>query len=298
MVAAALAALALSASAASTETSWSLATTKEMARIEEAASVSPAARRLFAATRDVPRREARGTGYPDAIATRRGASPAVVLDSTRSRETTESEALVEYVLALARAELAFPLPVVEAEQAAWTRTLMVLVEVGAEDPKGFGARLAAAAKAEAARSAALERSRLPAGSPWEPTETPALRLPDSALARAGLLLHYAETDPDRLWWTIESGAPWPAGSARLAELEDLFALRAKEIAALKAPPEGPYAVLGGKRYRGPLVAAAWRLRGAGEVERLRESLDGYDVRGLAALKTAANRFRRATGTKP
>ena len=289
--------LATPALAASVETSLSVATARELARVEATASASPAARRLLAATRLVPRREVRGSGYPDAIAARPGAAPAVVVDSTRAKETTEEEALVELTLSLARAELAFPLPVVEAEQAAWQRVLLVCVELGAEDPRGFGARLAAAAKAQSGREAALERTRRETTTPWEPSEIPALRLPDSALARAGLLLHLAETDPERFYWTVENGAPWPAGSARLFELEDLYAMHAKELAAMKAPPEGPYALLGGRRYPAALVAAAWRLRGTGEVERLRESLESYDTVGRAALKTAINRWRRATGTR-
>ena len=109
----------------------------------------------------------------------------------------------------------------------------------------------------------------------------------------GLLLHLFERDPQRFYWAIEAGTSWPRGSARLAELEDLYTLRAKEIAALKAPPSGPYATLGGRRYPAPLVHTAYRLRGTGEVERLREALEAYDSVGLAAVRVAINRWRRS-----
>ncbi len=292
-----LLALALSASAATPETAPSPATARELARLEASASSSAAARRLFAATQKVPRRETRGSGYFDAIAAKPGAKPEIVLDASRLGSTTEVEAEIMLILALARADLAFPLPVVEAEQAAWQRTLLFCVERGAADPKVFGARLAAAVREQGKRAESLESSVLPARSPWAPSEIPALRLPDSALARAGLLLALAEKDPQRFYWAVEAGAPWPAGSARLSELEDLYALRSKELAEMKAPPAGPYATLGGRRYQSDLVAAAWRLRGTGELERLRESLESYDTTGLAALRVAINRWRREVGMK-
>lgn len=255
---------------------------------------SPTARRLFTATRRVPRRELRGSELADAIGVRGGAAPEIVLDAARLPETTETDAEILLVLNAARAELAFPIPVVEAEQAAWQKTLVFCVERGAEDPVGFGAALARAAREQGARSDSLERSALPSSTPWELAETPALKLPAAPLARAGLLLHLLDKNPQRFYWAVEAGTPWPRGSARLSELEDLFALRAKELAALKTAPEGPYAVLGGRRYPASLARAAFRMRGTGEVERLRESLENYDGVGLASARVAINRWRRAT----
>lgn len=285
--------LALSAAARSPDTVPSRETEKELARLEARAWASPAARRLLAATRHVPRREVRGSGLRDPIGVRGGAAPEIVFDALRLPATSEDDAELLLILNSARALLAFPLPVVEAEQAAWQKALLFAVERGAEDPAGFGARLLKAARDGAARSDALLRSTVPPRTPWEPAETSALRLPDGALARAGLLLHLLESDPQRFYWTIEAGTPWPRGAVRLAELEDLYALRAREIAALKSPPEGPYAALGGRRYPAPLVHAAFMLRGTGEVERLRESLEAYDSVGLASAGVAINRWRRA-----
>ncbi|MEQ1918402.1 MAG: hypothetical protein ABL955_04325, partial [Elusimicrobiota bacterium] len=115
------------------------------------------------------------------------------------------------------------------------------------------------------------------------------------LERAGRLLHLFERDPQRFYWAIEAGTAWPRGSARLADIEDLYALRSKEIAALRIPPEGPYATLGGRRYPAPQVRVAFLLRGTGEVERLREALEAYDGVGLASVRVAINRWRRAVG---
>ncbi|MCR4295723.1 MAG: hypothetical protein NUW21_09335, partial [Elusimicrobia bacterium] len=184
--------LVLPAAARSPDTAPSAKLAAELARLEALASSSPAARRLFAATRRVPRREVRGSGLPDPIGLRGGARPEIVLDALRLADTTENDAELLLILNSARALLAFPIPVVEAEQAAWQKTLLFAVERGAEDPAAFGARLAKAAREAGARSDALERSALPPRSAWEPSVTPVLRLPECALARAGLLLHLFE----------------------------------------------------------------------------------------------------------
>ena len=284
--------MALPCAALSPDTVPSAKIARELSRIEASASSSLVARRLFAATRHVPRREVRGSGLPDAIGVRGGVKPEFVFDAARLPEISETDAELLLVLNAARASFAFFIPTVEAEQAAWQTALLFCVERGVEDPGGFGKLLAAAVLEQGARSDAWERSFLPPRTPWELAETPVLKLPDGALARAGLLLYLFERDPQRFYWTFEMGTAWPRGSAHLAELEDLYALRANEIAALKVPPEGPYAMLGGRRYPAPLVRSAYLLRGTGEVERLRQTLESYDSVGLAALRVAVNRWRR------
>ena len=285
--------LVLPCAALSPESAPSDKTAKELARLEALASASPVARRLFAAARRVPRREVRGSGLPDAIGVRGGAKPEIVFDALRLPELGETDAELLLVLNTARALLAFPIPIVEAEQCAWQTTLRFAAERGAEDPGGFGARLSQAEREGGVRSDALDRSALPPRTPWEPAETPVLLLPGSPLARAGMLLHLFGLDSQRFYWAVEAGTAWPRGSARLAEIEDLFALRAKDLALMRAAPEGPYATLGGRRYPGPLVRAAFLLRGTGEVERLRESLEAYDGVGLVPTRVAINRWRRS-----
>jgi hypothetical protein len=239
--------------------------------------------------------QARESGLPDAISALPGADPAIVFDPARLPDLGDGDAEVLFVLALARAELAFPLPVVEAEQAAWQKVLVFCAERGAEDPSGFGKLLARAAREQGQRYAELKKSMIPVRAPWSATEIPVLALPERALDRAGLLIFLFERDPQEFYWAVEAGAPWPSDSARLGELEDLFALRSGEIAALLAPPQGPYAALGAHRYRGALVRAAYQLLGTGEVERLRESLEAYDSVGLLSVVPAINRWRRAVG---
>lgn len=294
--AALLLSLAFPAAAVSQETGLSTETEKEFARVEASASASPTARRLLAATRRVPRRQTRHSGLRDAIGTRGGENPELVFDAARLPRVTEIEAEILLMLNLARAELAFPLPIVEAEQAAWQKALRFAVERGAEDP-GFGRLLAAKVREQGARAEARRRSALPPKTPWEPSETAVVAMPDDFLDRVGLLLHELERDPKLFYRAVEVGTPWPRGTERLVELEDLFALRSREIAALNRAPEGPYAELGGRRYPASLVRAAFLLRGSGRVEALRESLEAYDTLGLAAVRVAINRWRRAVPAK-
>lgn len=282
----------LAAAGMAEERGLSKATRAEFERLGASLRRSATFRRLEAATRHVPRREVRGSGLPGAVDARGGDAPTLVFDQARLPALTEAEAEVELALALARAELAFPLPVVEAEQAAWQTALRAAVELAAEDA-AFSRALDRAYQDAGPVLAAVERAHRAGAGPWELAEEPSVRLPGSALARAGLFLRLFERDPARFHKAVEDGTPWPPGAARLAELEDLFALRGRELAALKAPPSGPYARLGGRRYPAPLVRAAFRLRGTGELERLRETLAAYDAAGLLELREAFNRWRRS-----
>ena len=153
-----LALLAFPCAARSPEAALSAKVAKEFARLEALASVSPVARRLFAATRHVPRREVRGAEQLDAIGVRGGTKPEIVFDALRLPRTGEADAELLLVLNSARASLAFPIPIVEAEQNAWQKTLQFAAERGAEDPAVFGAFLVKAVRDAGARSDALDRS--------------------------------------------------------------------------------------------------------------------------------------------
>lgn len=231
-----------------------------------AAALAPSltARRLLAADADVPRREARASGLPLAVDERGGASPEIVFDPERLPGLPPGEAEAEYALALARAAIAAPVPLVEAEQAARQWTAQVLVETAAED----------AAFSKALRAVELR--------PY-----PAFVV----LIRSAAFIERFERDPNEAYWSVESGLPPEA--ARLTDLEDLFALRAAEIRALPQPPAGPYGELANRRYLGTLVRAAYRLRAPGELERLREALGAYDTVGVAPLDAAIRRWRKS-----
>ncbi|MDX6768861.1 MAG: hypothetical protein SF051_04965 [Elusimicrobiota bacterium] len=263
-------------------------------RVERASEVlrlSAAYRRLEASVAHLPRRETRASGLPGAVDATGADAPVLLFDAARWRALPEREAQAQLAVALARAELAFPLPVVEAEQAAWQTALRVLVEAAAED-EALSRALDAAYRAAPPLVAEAMTKHRPGAAPWELGEVPPLRLPAAYLARAGLYLSLFEKDPARFHKAVEDGTPWPAGAVRLAELEDLFALRARDIAALKSPPTGAYAELGGRRYPVALVRAAFRVRGTGEVERLRESLAAFETSGAGELRDSFARWRR------
>ncbi|MBI3566259.1 MAG: hypothetical protein HY079_13770, partial [Elusimicrobia bacterium] len=103
-------------------------------RLEARLSVSAAARRLLLAVEAVPRRETRESGLPLAVDERGGAKPEIVADLLRLDDLPPGEAEAEYARALARAAIAAPLPLIEAEQACRQWTAQVLVEAAAEDP--------------------------------------------------------------------------------------------------------------------------------------------------------------------
>lgn len=243
----------------------------ETARLGQSLRRSATYRRLDSSTRHLPRREVDGSGLPGAVDVRGGDAPTLLFDVKRFLALPDAQAVVAWTHALARAELAFPIPVVEAEQAAWQTALRAIVELAVEDEEFSRALERAYREADPARAAA----------------------PASPLERAGLYLRLFELDPARFHKTVEDAAARAPGAARLTELEDLFALRGRELAALKAAPAGPYARLGGRRYPGELVRSAWRVRGTGEVERLREALAAFDTVGASELAEAFARWRRA-----
>lgn len=239
-------------------------------RLEAALSASPAARRLLLAAGDAPRREAHASGLPLAVDERGGERPEIVVDLARLDGLPPAEAEAEYALALSRAAIAAPVPLVEAEQACRLWTAQVLVELAASDP-------------------ALSRALTEAG------RKPSRSAP--ALQDAARFLDRFERDPLQAYWLVESGGGLPRAASRLTDLEDLFALHGAELRALKAAPQGPYLVLSGRRYPAALAAAAYRLRAPGELARLRESLGAYDTVGAAALSEALTRWRRGAAAR-
>ena len=234
-------------------------------RIEALLSTSESARRLLTAAEGVPRREVHAAGLPGAVTVRGGARPEIVLDLVKAAELPETEFLAQYALALARAAVAAPVPLVEAEQAAWQWAAQVLVERAAEDPE---------------LSALLARAQRKA-EPGHPV-----------LSRAAAYLTLFERDPEAFYWAVESGAGLPREAVRLTDLEDLFALRGREIAALPREPSGLYVELDRRRYPAALGRAAFRLRSGGELVRLREALGAYDTVGIPSLRAALTRWRR------
>ncbi|OGS38265.1 MAG: hypothetical protein A2506_02415 [Elusimicrobia bacterium RIFOXYD12_FULL_66_9] len=234
-------------------------------RLEASLSESEFARRLLVATESVPRHEVHAAGLPRAVDVRGGGRPEIVLDLVKVEELPAAELTAQYALALARAAVAAPVPLVEAEQAAWQWTAQILVERAAEDP---------------ALSAVLARAQL----------RPEKDAP--VLSRAAAYLALFERDPRAFYWAVESGGGFPREAVRLTDLEDLVALRGREIAALERAPQGVYGELGNRRYPVSLVRAAFALRSGGQLVRLREALGAYDTAGIPSLRAALTRWRR------
>lgn len=238
----------------------------DVTRLEARLSAAAAGRRLLLAAGDAPRREARKSGLPLAVDERGGPKPEIVLDLDRLGELPPGEPEAEYALALCRASIAAPLPLVDVEQACLLRTAEILVQL---------------APADIALSQALKAVE----------EKPAPAAP--ALGRAGAFLAQFELGPERAYWLVESGA-LPREAVRLTDVEDLFTLHAADLRALKSPPDDPYGVLAGRRYPARLVRAAYQLRAPGELERLREALGSFDVVGAESLRLSLLAWRRSS----
>jgi hypothetical protein len=248
---------------------WGAEGSSVVTRLEVVLAPSMTARRLFAAAADVERREAHASGLRFAVDERGGDAPEIVVDLERIGDLPPGEAVAEYARALSLAEIASPVPLIEAEQASRQWTAQVLLEAVAEDPS-LSKELQAAERAPAS------------GAP--------------VLARAAAFIGRFEREPQSAWRSVESDGGAPREAVRLTDLEDLFALHAAAVRALKAPPEGEYGTLDYRRYPGARVRAAYRLRSPGAVARLREALGAYDTVGVEPLKRAIFLWRRALQT--
>jgi hypothetical protein len=245
---------------------WGAEEPSIVTRLEAALSASVTARRLLVADAEVPRREAHASGLPLAVDERGGEAPEIVVDLERVGDLPPGEAEAEYARALARAAIAAPVPLIEAEQASRQWTAQIILE---------------AAVSDAVLSKALSAAE----------SAPSARAP--ALSRAAAFVVRFEREPGSAWRSVESGGGVPGDASSLTELEDLFALHAADIRALKEPPSEEYASFGVRRYPGALVRAAYRLRAPGALERLREALGAYDSVGVESLKNAIFRWRRS-----
>ena len=244
---------------------WGARESPAAARLEAALSPSAAARRLLVADAGVPRREAHASGLPFAVDERGGGAPEIVVDLERAGGLPPGEAEAEYARALALAEIAAPVPLIEAEQASRQWTAQILLE---------------AAESDAALSKALRGAEA----------APSSRAP--VLGRAAAFIVRFEAEPGSAWRSVEAGG-LPRGAVSLTALEDLFALHAAEVRALRTPPAEEYVSFGGRRYPAALVRAAFLLRAPGALQRLREALGAYDSVGVEPMKIAIFRWRRA-----
>jgi hypothetical protein len=247
---------------------WGAALPPEAAFLEDSVSPSAAARRLLAADADVARTEAHASGLPLAVDERGGDAPEIVVDLARLRRLPPHEAEAEYARALALAAIAAPTPLVETEQAARQWTAQVLLEAAAEN-------------AELSRALHAAETKPARGAP--------------VFDLAAVFLAEFERDPREAYWSVEEGLP--RESVRLTDLEDLLALRAADVRALKEPPDRAYASFGGRRYPAALVRAAFRLRAPGALERLREALSSYDTVGVEPLQNEIFRWHRSFQAK-
>ncbi|MBI3553915.1 MAG: hypothetical protein HY077_15575 [Elusimicrobia bacterium] len=244
------------------------AAAKEIKRLEADMAKTLTGRRLLAETDGVERRGAvAGLLGTDAVRCLRGPKPVLVYDLGRLSSTREWEFELAYARALAKAALAIPLDLPEADMAAAQEELSFALDKAKLDPT-FSSKLHQQANAMRAK---LESTlRLEAEAPYPPPT------PFEELARAAFHLALFERGPDEFYWAVERGLPESPERVRLTDLEDFSARYGPTFAAEEPADRIPYVRVGGRRYPKALWTAARSLVESGGLKRIQESLAGFE----------------------
>lgn len=248
----------------------------EIARLESAAKRSETFRRLLAETDGVPRRVA-GLLPPAFVEYERPPRDRLVFDPGRLREATEWEFQLGVSRELARAAMGLPIPVLEAELAAYIRELRFALELAAADGAFSRAWVERARKHKAQadglrRLETWARSRVPGLAPDAAT-----RAPDKELDRVALMAALLASGPDRFYAGAERALALPDDVVRLAELEDFLALHGERLRGLTVKPDEAYVLVDGRRYPAAVVRAAQIVVPVGGAERVKEAVGLLDA---------------------
>jgi hypothetical protein len=229
---------------------------KEIARLEEPAKRSLLFRRLLAETDGLPRRVS-VLPPPAFVEYERPPLDRLSFAPAALKKAGEWAFQVAEARELARASMALPTPILEAELAAYQKELAFALEMAAVDP-GFSK-----AWNERAR-----RSR--------PDADPG-RAPVDELERLAFFAALLAESPDRFYVVGERALSLPPDTVRLTELEDFLKLHASELAGLSPKPGEPYVRVGGRRYAAAVVKAAALVLPIGGAGRVREALGPADL---------------------
>ena len=227
---------------------------KEFVRLEEPAKRSATFRRLLAETDGLPRR-ADVLVAPAFIEYQRPPLDRLAFDARRLKGVDAWAFQVAEARELARASMALPAPILEAELAAYQKELAFALELAAVDAgfsKAWNAR---------ARKAKLDA----------PREHPAAA-PADELDRLAFFAALLADGPERFYVGAERSLPLSAETVRLTELEDFLKLHAAELDGPAPRPDEPYVQVGGRRYPAAVVRAARLVAPIGGAGRVREAL--------------------------
>ncbi len=241
--------LALAASAAAPpQLELSLAAKAQIARLEASASRSATFRRLLAETRKVPRKAGRLDGT-ELVRYEPPPSDRLIFDEAALKTADEWEFQLAEARQLARASMALPGEIREAELAAVQQQLHVLLELVAGQP-GMANRVALLA---------------------EDTDPP-----PGVLGRVAFAAALLSSDPEDFYAEAGRCVPGLDEAVRLPDLEDFLALHGAALASLDPVADQAYVRVEGRRYPAALVAAARALRPLGGAARVREAIGARD----------------------
>ena len=278
LIAAALAAWALSAAAAPSKDMEALpqATRAELSRVEEPAKRSALFRKLYDENDGLARRFG-AVPEPGFMRFELKPSRALVYDAARLKRATEWEVRLATARELARASMGLPAVIVEAEAAALQKELAVALELAEVEPEFSKAWAGKAKKAKdaleaAGRLDAWARARAPETSaePWP-------KLPAGEIDRLAFFAALLAQGPERFYDGVGATLPLGDGACRLAEVADFTALHAADWKKAQ-PREGEtFTLVGSSRYPTRVVRAARLLEPAGGADFAREAVGTSDA---------------------
>ncbi|MBI4424054.1 MAG: hypothetical protein HY554_10025, partial [Elusimicrobia bacterium] len=102
--------------------------------------------------------------------------------------------------------------------------------------------------------------------------------------RVGELLRRFGADAEEFYWTIEREAARRGSAVRLAELETFLWSYSERLDRAVCPPPGRYCKLEGRLLDAALVPAARAALAGGGLERVRETLGGFQAEPAQALR--------------
>jgi hypothetical protein len=251
-------------------------------------------RRLVAETVEVPRRESDDDASAAGVRFVPGSPAALVFGPRRLKALADGE--LELVLAreLARAAADLPVPMPEAEMAAYQTEIEYALDRGVTD-QGFAQRLRGAFDVIARRDAQLQAGhrRIKSLAPKaESLSSALLPTPEGEFERIAYYILLFGRDKEEFYWAVEQSVPQEPGLVHLTELEDFVERYGPDFSSAQVDPNGYYARMGGRRYPPVLLEAARKLAASGGLVRIREALGPFETVGAAALKVKVNAWLR------
>lgn len=251
-----------------------------VASVDQAMASVESGRRLKAGASDVAVEPRRVPPDGPAVVFEPGDKPVIGVDPRRARTLT----LVQFELALARARARAArdagVRLIEAEQAAEQAVLEYALD-RFETSDEFKSALSKAAARVRSRARTQRVDFELAGATVSFRDLPiASKDPDR---EADLLARFAD-DPQEFYWALERELGAASGAVGLSELETFLWAYAERLNSISCPRGARYCSVEGRLVRPELVGAARAVVAGGGLDRLRETLGGFQGEPASRLR--------------